>query len=109
VLETNEVVLILALCLAAVMGVLIAGAGGLVVWLVMRARGRSDAVTVLCDLLRRTMNAALLNREEQLMRIQAEEDAMKAAFEAAKESSPQKRGSFPISPGYASAPIGQVT
>lgn len=76
-----------------------ASVGGLVAWLVMRSRGRQDHVGTLCHLLNRTVNAALIERDEQLSRVLAEEKTNEV-IRRAHEAEEHKPGRLPLSPAY---------
>ena len=83
------------------------GIGGFVVWVFMRTRGRQDHVDTLCHLLSRTVNAALLDRDEQLTRVLAEEKTKEAIPAAHESSEPHVPGRLPMSPAYSSGPRGR--
>lgn len=94
------------LIVAATAGVVLGavGCGAVVTWLVMRSRGKSDAVTSLCLLNQRLVNTLVVRQDEQLSRVLAEEDTNKAMLAAMEKESP---AASILSPAFRAGPPGR--
>lgn len=100
----------LSLVIAVVVSVVfVAGAavGALIAWFLCRYVHRSDPIDVLCRLLNRSVNAALIDPGQQLTRVNLEEttrtETAKAEAEAARAETQATRPVFRtgLSPAYA--------
>lgn len=80
------------------------GCGSFVTWLVMRSRGRADVVTSLCLLNQRMVNTMVIEREEQLTRVLAEEQTNKAMAAAMEQDAP---AASILSPAFRAGPPGR--